>query len=110
MLFRSVDEALKEHHVVHMLIKELKNMNPEDKRYSPKLAVLGEYVQHYINEDERKMFPLAEKADLDWERLTTHVVERRQSLEHKTLWILGVPVMVSASKTVCATRAVFFGR
>ena len=105
-----VDEALKEHHVVHMLIKELKNMNPEDKRYSPKLAVLGEYVQHYINEDERKMFPLAEKADLDWERLTTHVVERRQSLEHKTLWILGVPVMVSASKTVCATRAVFFGR
>ena len=56
------------------------------------------------------MFLLAEQTDLDWERLTTHVVQRRQSLEQKPLWLLGVPVIVNARETVCATRAVLSGR
>ena len=50
------------------------------------------------------MFRQAEKADLDWDRLTKHVIERHQNLEHKTLWLLGVPVIVSARETVAATR------
>ena len=29
------------------------------------------------------MFLQAEKADVDWDRLTKHVIERRQSLEQK---------------------------
>ena len=98
------DEALAEHHVVHMLIQELKKMDPEDKRYNAKFTVLSEQVTHHIKEEEGKMFPQAEKADVDWNRLTKHVIERRQSLEQKTLWLLGVPVIVSARETVSATR------
>ncbi|MEO5631851.1 MAG: hypothetical protein ABIQ24_08410, partial [Nitrospiraceae bacterium] len=62
-----------------------------------------------IKDEEGKMFPQAEKAGLDWERLTKQVMERRQSLDQKPLWLMGVPV-IFASKTVCATRAVLFGR
>jgi hemerythrin superfamily protein len=100
------DEALAEHHVVHVLIKELKEMSPEDERYNATFTVLCKHVTHHIKEEEGKMFPQAQKADVDWDRLTKHVIERRQSLEQKTLWLLGVPVIVSARETVFATRRV----
>jgi hemerythrin superfamily protein len=100
------DDALAEHHAVHVLINELKAMNPEDESYNAKFTVLSEQVTHLIKEEEEKVFPQAEKAEVDWDRLTKHVIERRQSLEHKTLWLLGVPVIVSARETVSATRGV----
>jgi hypothetical protein len=100
------DEALAEHHVVHLLIQELKEINPEDERYNATFTVLSERVKHHIKEEDEKMFPQAEKADLYWDRLTKHVIERRQSLEQKTLWLLGVPVIVSARETVSVTRGV----
>jgi len=98
------DESLAEHHVVHLLINELKEINSEDEGYNAKFTVLSEHVTHHIKEEEGKMFLQAEKADVDWDRLTKHVIERRQSLEQKTLWLLGVPVIVSARETVSATR------
>ena len=100
------DKALAEHHVVHLLIQQLKKISPEDERYNAQFTVLSEHVTHHIKEEEVKMFPLAEKADVDWDRLTKHVIERRQSLEQKTLWLLGVPVIVSAREAVSATRGV----
>lgn len=105
-----VGDASEEHHVVQFLIKELKSMDPKDERYDAKFRVLTEHVKHHMKEEEGKMFPLAEKADLDWERLTKRVIQRRQSLEQKTLWVLGVPVILSASETVHARRAVLSGR
>jgi hemerythrin superfamily protein len=98
------DEALAEHHVVRLLIKELKEINPEDATYNAKFSVLHEHVMHHIKEEEGKMFPQAEKADLDWDQLTKQVIERRQNLENKPLWILGVPVIAGARETVAATR------
>ena len=56
------------------------------------------------------MFPLAEQTAMDWDRLTTHVIQLRQSLEQKPFWLLGVPVTVSARATVGVTRAVLSGR
>lgn len=104
-----VVEAHEEHHVAHLLINELKKMDPEDMGYDAKFVVLSTHVTHHIKEEEGKMFPQAEKADLNWQRLTKQVIERRQSLDQKPLWLLGVPV-VFASETVCATRAVLSGR
>ena len=105
-----MDEARENHQVVHLLITEFKNMDSEDERYDDKFTVLREQVQHHMKEEEGKMFSRAEKADLDWERLTKQVIQRRQSLEQQPLWLLGVPVMLSANDTVCATRAVLSGR
>jgi hemerythrin superfamily protein len=100
------DKAVAEHHAVHLLIKELKEINPEDERYDAKFTALSERVKHHIKEEEEKIFPQAEKANVDWDRLTKHVIERRQRLEQKTLWLLGVPVIVSAREAVSATRGV----
>lgn len=105
-----MDEARETLHVVHALIKVLKNMVPEDERYESMCMALKNQVIHHINEEEGKMFPLAEQTDLDWERLTTHVIQRRQSLEQNPLRLLGVPVIFSAPETVGATRAVLSGR
>ena len=100
------DEAVAEHHVIHLLIRELKEINHEDERYNVKFTSLSERVKHHIKKEEEKIFPQAEKADVDWDRLTKHVIERRHSLEQKTLWLLGVPVIVSAREAVSATRGV----
>ncbi len=104
-----MDEARETLHVVHALIDTLKKMDPEDKRYESMCMALKEQVTHHIDEEEEKMFLLAERTDMDWERLTIHVVQRRQSLEQKPLWLLGVPVIVNARETG-ATRAVLSGR
>jgi hemerythrin superfamily protein len=104
------DKGLAEHHAIHLLIKELKEMSPEDERYNAKFTVLSECVRHHIKEEEGKIFPRAEKADLDWDRLTKQVIERRQRLEQKTLWLLGVPVIVSARETVSVTRGALSSR
>ena len=85
-------------------------MVPEDERYESMCTALKNQVIHYINEEEGKMFPLAEQTDLDWERLTIHVIQRRQSLEQKPLRLLGVPVSVRVHETIGATRAVLSGR
>ena len=91
-----VDEAQETLHVVHALMKALENMGPEDTRYMDMCKALKERVTHHINEEEEKMFPLAEQTALDWDRLTTHVIQRRQTLEQKPLWLLGIPVTISA--------------
>jgi hemerythrin superfamily protein len=105
-----IDEALKEHHDALFLITALKKMKPDDDRYHGNFTVLGNHVTDHMKEEEEKMFPRVEQVDLDWERLTTHVMQRRQRLEHKPLWLLGVPVIISGRERVFAARAVLSGR
>lgn len=54
-------EALEEHHLVKLLLKELEGMEPDSERYEAKVAVLKEVVEHHIHEEEEQLFPLAQK-------------------------------------------------
>jgi hemerythrin superfamily protein len=56
-----VVEGIEEHHVVDLLIEELKGMNPEDEHYTAKMTVLCENVQHHIQEEEEEMLPDARR-------------------------------------------------
>ena len=56
-----MDEARETLHVAHGLIKALKNMGPEDERFETMYAALRKQVMHHINEEEGKLFPLAER-------------------------------------------------
>jgi len=78
-----MDEALEEHHVVHVLIGELKEMSPEDERYFAKFTVLAENVRHHIKEEEGEMFPQAADAEIDWEELQQSVEQRKAELTAK---------------------------
>ncbi|MDO9119286.1 MAG: hemerythrin domain-containing protein [Nitrospira sp.] len=105
-----MNEAFEEHHLLGVLIKEIKYMDPENERYNAKFRVLSEHVTRHINEEEAKIFPRAERAQLDWDHLAQHVLRRRQMLEQKDPWILGVPVSFSSRATRGAARAALPGR
>ena len=52
-------EGTQEHHVADVLLKELHRMRKNDERWGAKLKVLQESIEHHIEEEERRMFPIA---------------------------------------------------
>ena len=76
-------EALEEHHVVHLLIAELKKLKPDDDRYDAKFTVLAENVRHHIKEEEGEMFPQVEESDLDWASLADKASEAKRQFSSK---------------------------
>ncbi len=56
-----VSEALEEHHVVRMFLSELHEIQPDDEQYDAKVKVLNEYLMHHVREEEKEIFPQAEK-------------------------------------------------
>jgi hemerythrin superfamily protein len=56
-----VAEGIEEHHVVDVLIEEIRGLSPEDEAFDAKMKVLSENVEHHIEEEEGEMFPGARK-------------------------------------------------
>lgn len=79
-----MDEALEEHHVVHLLIAELKKMSAGDDRFDAKFTVLAENVRHHIKEEEGQMFLQVEESDLDWAYLAEKASAARQQFSSRT--------------------------
>lgn len=52
-----VKEGLEEHHVVDVLIEEIKGLDPSDDAFVPKMTVLIENVEHHAEEEEEELFP-----------------------------------------------------
>ena len=75
-----MNEATEEHHLVHVLIAELKELEPSDATFKAKFTVLGELVKHHVKEEEGEMFPEAQRAKIDWEALEAEVTERKEQL------------------------------
>lgn len=78
-----MNEAVEEHHLVHVLIAELKKLKPKDERFRAKFCVLSELVKHHIEEEEGEMLPKAERRDIDWDILEAAVMKRREALLSK---------------------------
>lgn len=54
-------EAYEEHHVVKMILKELPKVDPKADNFKAKMTVLKEMVEHHVDEEEKEMFPMAER-------------------------------------------------
>ena len=78
-----MNEAVEEHHVVHVLIKELKKLKPNDPKFQAKFKVLGELVKHHIEEEEDEILPKAEESDIDWQTLEEKVMKQKETLMSK---------------------------
>ena len=52
-----VAEGMEEHHVVKILISELRALTPEDEAFAAKFKVLSENVEHHIKEEEDDLLP-----------------------------------------------------
>ncbi len=75
-----MNEAVEEHHLVHVLIAELKKLKPSDEKFHAKFCVLSELVKHHIEEEEGEMLPKAERHDIDWDALEVKVMKRKQTI------------------------------
>ena len=75
-----LDEAEVEHATVKDLISQIESMDPDDELYDAKVTVLGEYVQHHVNEEEKEIFPKARKAKLDLAGLGSELQSRKNEL------------------------------
>ena len=77
----TVAEAVEEHHVVDVLINELKAMSSINEQYKAKFTVLQENVEHHVEEEEGEMFPDAKKLlGEDIEKLGDRMDKRKQEL------------------------------
>lgn len=61
-----VDEGLAEHHQVDVLIDEIVQLRADDPRYTAKMTVLIEDVEHHASEEESELFrEVRSKLDTD---------------------------------------------
>lgn len=60
-----LDEAEVEHASAKDLIAQIQSMGPDDDLYDAKVTVLGEYVDHHVEEEENEMFPRCQESEMD---------------------------------------------
>jgi len=75
-----LNEALVEHSSAKDLIAEIKSMKIDDPMYDAVVTVLGEYVNHHVQEEEEKMFPKVQKSKMDLEGIGNEIAERKEEL------------------------------
>lgn len=75
-----LDEAEVEHASAKELIAQIQAMQPGDDLYDAKVTVLGEYVNHHVEEEESEMFPECRSGDVDLKALGARMAERKAEL------------------------------
>ena len=75
-----LDQAEVEHDSARELIEQIEAMDPGDALFDAKVLVLGEYVDHHVQEEENEIFPQAEKSGLDLDELGAELAERKREL------------------------------
>lgn len=61
-------EAIEEHHVVDLVLPEIKETDTDSEEFGAKAKVLKDLVEHHAEEEETEMFPRAQKL-MDHEEL-----------------------------------------
>ena len=79
---KMVGESLEEHAIVKRLIQELSGLEPSDERFEAKATVLKESVEHHADEEEKDLFPEAERelGDDRLEELGARMAELKRRL------------------------------
>lgn len=80
------DESNEEHHVVDLLIAEVRGMSPSDDRFKAKMTVMMENVEHHAKEEEDEMFPKVREL-MDESRLQdlgAQLQEEKQKLQSQS--------------------------
>jgi len=75
-----LDEAEVEHASAKQLIAEIKAMKAGDRLFDAKVTVLGEYIDHHVEEEESEMFPESRDSDLDLKALGAQLATRKAEL------------------------------
>ena len=76
-------ESYEEHRIVKELVSQIRSCDPSDDQYRAKLKVLGEQVDHHVEEEESEMLPQAYAAlgdDEDVESLAEEMTAMKTAL------------------------------
>lgn len=79
-------EGIEEHKQVKTLIREIQNLADGSEKFDAKLKVMGENVEHHVEEEETDMFPKAEKvySESELEELGQQLEAEKKSYGKKT--------------------------
>lgn len=75
-----LDEAEVEHASAKELIEQISEMDAGDDLFDAKVTVLGEYINHHIEEEQNEIFPAAKKAKVDMASLGSELRQRKEEL------------------------------
>lgn len=78
-----IDEADVEHATAKDLIAQIEGSSPSDDHYDAKVKVLGEYINHHVEEEEGEIFPKVRKAKLDTVALGEQIAQRKAQIMQK---------------------------
>lgn len=76
-----IDEADVEHATAKDLIAQIEDSSPSDAHYDAKVKVLGEYINHHVQEEEGEIFPKVRKAKLDTVTLGEKIAARKAQIK-----------------------------
>lgn len=80
-----LDEAEVEHASAKDLIAQIRSMRAGEDLFDATVKVLGEYIDHHVQEEEGEMFPRIRKADLDLKELGAEMAQRKEALMSEML-------------------------
>jgi hemerythrin superfamily protein len=75
-----MNEAVVEHNSAKELIAQIQSMGASDPMFDATVKVLGEYVNHHIEEEQNEIFPKVEKAKVDLEEIGAEIAQRKEEL------------------------------
>jgi hemerythrin-like domain-containing protein len=78
-----VAEAHVEHDSAKQLIEQLRSLQPGDPMYAATFTVLGEYVNHHIEEERKEIFKQAKRVKIDAEELGEQLAQRKQEMQQE---------------------------
>ncbi|MEO9061550.1 MAG: hemerythrin domain-containing protein [Nitrosospira sp.] len=76
-----MNEALVEHASAKDLIAQIQAMRVSDPMYVAVVTVLGEYINHHVEEEQNELFPKVKKTKIDLEELGTRMANLKETLQ-----------------------------
>lgn len=75
-----LDEAEIEHASAKALVAEIRAGKVGDPLFDARVTVLGEYVAHHVEEEEKEIFPECRASDMDLKALGQQLAQRKEEL------------------------------
>lgn len=75
-----LDEAEVEHASAKALIAEIQGSQVGEPLFDAKVTVLGEYIDHHVQEEEKELFPECRASDMDLKALGEQLAARKAEL------------------------------